>query len=244
MDTTDFIQILMAQRQAEEAVAVGTTVGLVIAALLGALAGMAPLIYGAVKRDFTLAFSGFFCCVLAGLFGSLFLAGPVAAGFVAWIASHGRREATPPSSASIGASHPPGAAQILRAEDTGEMTSQHFERSGTDRVKFIGTGGLLQLVDHKWQYIGNVPCEVTLPEDGHPVTYKIRAFSGAEYQGHFARQKLEETNQENAAPIDTDHNLGAISIDRLLKLKSLLESGDITSEEFNRLKRQLLSAST
>lgn len=233
MDTNDFLQMFRAQEVARQAEAVG----LLYATMIGGLAGMAPLIYGATKKRLGMGFLGFFLCLLAGYFGSLFFAGPVAAVFVGWIAAlHNREmgENSPPQSQSY--AYPPRMPQQHPKPITSPMKPDQYERLGDDKVRFPGNGtyaSLSRIENGSSHFVGTLPQTVQLPEDGTKTTYTIRLAHGREFIGEFARATV--------APPKA--SIGSESpIDGLSRLKNLRDSGDITPDEFERLKRHLLES--
>jgi MFS family permease len=82
----------------------------IISALVGAVCGLVPLVYGLVRGEVGLATGGFAACIVSGVLLGAILAAPVAALFtwLAWRASRERHPAAAPAPGFGAAPEDPG----------------------------------------------------------------------------------------------------------------------------------------
>lgn len=243
MDTNDFFQLFQLQQAAQE----GYAVGLIWATMIGAAIGLVPLLYGAANRQLGVGFLGFVLCIVAGFFGSMFIAGPVAACALMLIAHLNAQVVR----AEVAAAAQAAAQAVYRqqAQPTKPAAAPqgplpwppgHHEHLAEGRIRFSGLGVLLQAHSEGWQFLGKLPMAVELPADGSRVTYKLRLLSGEEFIESFSR--AEDTGGPAVQPEEPPTSLPAINvIARLQALDTLKQSGALTEAEFNELKVRLLT---
>lgn len=239
IDTNALFQIIGMQQAAQE----GYAVGLLWATMVGAVVGLIPLVFGVLKQRIGLGFLGFALCIVAGFFGSVFFAGPVAAGMMIWISVWSARAAqptvswTPTTSSVSGAPSAPRPPTTLTALP---WPAGHHEHLAEGRIRFSGLGVLLQAHSGGWQFLGKLPLEAELPADGSPATYKLRLLSGEEFIESFSRAQQPDVPvvrpEAPPAPASVAH-----VIDRLEALNTLKQSGGLTETEFADLKGRLLA---
>lgn len=243
MDTNDFLQMFRTQ----EAMRQAEVVGLMYAAMMGGLAGMVPLIYGATKKQLGLGFVGFLLCIGAGYLGSLFFAGPLAAVFVFVIAS----QANHPQAQGSAPLHPPTAANspvpdnalVYRGPASGEIPAFNCITTAPNTLTFRGSGKLLRKEGTRYRIIGPLPTVVTL-KAVESVTYRIETDGDQAYETTYVG--ADPMTAASGAPGSS----GALAaepvspVESLDRLKRLKDAGDLTQEEFNRLKRHVIESTS